>query len=210
MVAADQVVKHPDIILATGKWPHIPHIVNATDHDIHNHPWFQLGKSQKKVDKGKGKAVEASRNNAVVGPSGTMAMEVDRSGIHIGEPSQTSDSPPAPEGPIGESSCAIDDGDLSWRGRSCSRGRKPRKHGQSVATINSDGDGEQASSHPQLKRARPNIRDMLIPDPGYEWVEYENRCRKCIQRGQQCVAYPGKACWQCCCGKVACSFMNDV
>ena len=189
-----------------------PHSTHCQCHGP-RHPQSPLVSTREIAEEGgqgKGKAVEASRNNAVAGPLGTTAMEVNRSGVHIGEPSQTSDSPPAPEGPIGESSRAIDDGDQSWRGRSRSRGHKPGKRGQSVATINSDGDGEQASSHPQPKRARPNVQDMLIPDPGYKWVEYENRCGKCVQRGQQCVAYPGKACWQCCCSKVACSFMNDV
>ena len=68
IIATNQFVHHPEVILVTGKWPHIPHIVNAMDHDICNHPWFQLGKSEK-VDKGKGKAVEASSKNAVAGPS---------------------------------------------------------------------------------------------------------------------------------------------
>ena len=117
IVAADQYVQHPDVILATGKWPHIPHIVNAMDHDIHNHPWFQLVKSEKKVDKGKGKAVEVSRENTVEGSSGMMAMEVDKPGAHIGEPVRPLDSPALPEGPKGESSHAIT-GDESCGGRS--------------------------------------------------------------------------------------------
>ena len=181
------------------------------DHDICNHPWFQLVKSEKKVDKGKGKAVEVSRENTVAGSSGTMVMEVDKPGTHIGEPVQPLDSPALPEGPKGESSCAIT-GDESHGGHSRSRGqgRKPRKRMQSVTTINTDSDNEQAPSHPHPKRSRPNVRDMLIPDPGYKWVEYEDRCEKCEQRGRQCAAYAGKACWQCCCSKVACNFLNEV
>ena len=150
VIAANQVVQHPDVILATGKWPHIPHIVNTMDHDIRNHLWFQLRKSGRKVDKGKGKAIELP-HNTVVGPSRTTVMEVDKSGGHVGEPSQTSYSPPVPDGAIGESSRTIADSDESQRGCSRSRGRKPRKCGQSVATMNSDGDGEQASPHPQPK-----------------------------------------------------------
>jgi len=41
----------PEVILLTGKWPHFPDIINAMDHDIRDHPWFQLGKPQKKVDR---------------------------------------------------------------------------------------------------------------------------------------------------------------
>jgi len=67
------------VILLTGKWPHFPDIVNATDHDIRDHPWFQLGKPQKKVDKGKRRAVEPSGNNAVAGPSGVKETEVQGS-----------------------------------------------------------------------------------------------------------------------------------
>jgi len=60
----------PEVILSTGKWPHFLDIVNTTDHDIWDHPWFQLGKPQKKVDKGKRRVVEPSGNNAVAGPWG--------------------------------------------------------------------------------------------------------------------------------------------
>ncbi|KIM62626.1 hypothetical protein SCLCIDRAFT_24915 [Scleroderma citrinum Foug A] len=58
IVAADQFVQAPEVILSTGKWPHIPDIINATDYNIRNHRWFQLEKSEKKVNKGKGKAIE--------------------------------------------------------------------------------------------------------------------------------------------------------
>ncbi|KIM64066.1 hypothetical protein SCLCIDRAFT_23700 [Scleroderma citrinum Foug A] len=58
VVATDQFMQAPEVILFTGKWLHIPDIVNATDHNIRNHCWFQLEKSEKKVNKGKGKAIE--------------------------------------------------------------------------------------------------------------------------------------------------------
>ncbi|KIM64585.1 hypothetical protein SCLCIDRAFT_23321 [Scleroderma citrinum Foug A] len=147
IVATDQYMQHPDVILATGKWPHIPHIVNATDHDIRNHPWFQLMKSEKKVDKGKGKAVEVSRENTVAGSSGTMAMEhyqrVPKERVVVPSPGMS--------------------------------------HVEAAVTVKV----EVASPE---NRSRPNVQDMLIPDPGYEWVEYEDRCEN----------------------KVACSFLNEV
>jgi len=133
----------PEVILLTRKWPHFPDIVNAMDHDIRDHPWFQLGKLQKKVDKGKRRVVEPSGNNAVAGPSGVKKTKVQGSHGQVGEPSKTKDSQAVPEG-----SHAIEDNEVP---RGCSRSRKPRKHAQSVATINSDGDDEEASSQPRPK-----------------------------------------------------------
>jgi len=124
----------------------MPDIVNATDHNIQNHPWFQLGKPQKKVDKGKRRAIEPSGNNAVAGPSGTKEMEMKSSCSQVGEPSETEDSQAVPE-----ESCAITEDDEVPRGRSCGCSCKPRKWAQLVVTINSDGNDEQASSQPWPK-----------------------------------------------------------
>ena len=179
------------------------------DHDIRNHRWFQLEKSEKKVDKGKGKAVELPRN-AVVGPSGTMGKEVKSDGGEVGEPRQTAISAVVPEDWNGESSRVGNNNNEFCRGRSQSRGCKTRKRAQSVATINSNEDSARVSSNPPPKRPRLNVHDMVTPDPGYEWVETENHCTKCVECGRQCAAYPGKACWQCCCGKVACSFRTKA
>jgi len=178
------------VILSTGKWPHFPDIVNATDHNIQDHPWFQLGKWQKKVDKGKRRAIELLGNNAVAGPLGVKETEVQGSRGQVGEPSGTEDSQAVP------------------RGRS--RSRKLRKRAQSVTTINSNGDDEEASLQPRPKRPRPNVCDMQTPDAGYEWVDDKDCCIKCIQRDRQCAANPGHACWQCCCSKIACSMMTAV
>lgn len=82
-------------------------IANATDHDIRNHCWFQLDKLAKKVDKGKGKAVDLSSNNAVAGPSGTRATEVKGDGSEVGEPRQTAMSAVVPEDQTGESSQVV-------------------------------------------------------------------------------------------------------
>ncbi|KIM65651.1 hypothetical protein SCLCIDRAFT_22548 [Scleroderma citrinum Foug A] len=140
IVAADQYVQHPDIIPATGKWPHIPHIINTMDHDICNHPWFQLVKSEKKVDKGKGKAVEVLRENTVAGSSGTMAMErVPKERVVMPSPGMS--------------------------------------HAEAAVAV------KVKVASPE-NRSRPNIRDMLIPDPGYEWVEYEDCCEKASSRSQ--------------------------
>jgi len=190
------------VILSTGKWPHFPDIINATDHDIWDHPWFQLGKPQKKVDKGKRRAVEPLGNNAVAGPSGVKETEVQGSRGQVGEPSETEDSQAVPEG-----SRAIKDNEVP---RGHSRSCKLRKHAQSVATINSNSDDEEASSQPWPKQPRPNVRDMQTPDAGYEWVDDKDRCIKCIQRDRQCAVNPGHACWQCCCSNIACSMMMAV
>jgi len=61
----------------------------------------------------------------------------------VGEPSETEDSQAVPEG-----SHAIEDDEVP-RGHSCSC--KPRKHAQSIATINSNSDDEEASLQPQPK-----------------------------------------------------------
>jgi len=190
------------VILSTGKWPHFPDIVNTMDHNIRDHLWFQLGKLQKKVDKGKRRAVEPSGNNAVAGPSGVKETEVQGSRGQVGEPSETEDSQAVPEG-----SRAIEDNEVP---RGCSCSHKLRKHAQSITMINSDGDDEEASLQPWPKRPRPNIRDMQTPDAGYEWVDDKDHCIKCIQRDRQCAANPGHACWQCCCSKIACSMMTAV
>jgi len=108
---------------------------------------------------------------------------------------------------VPEGSRAIEDDEVP---RGHSRSRKPRKRAQSVATINSDGDDEEASSQPRPKRPRPNVRDMQTPDSGYEWVDDKDRCIKYIQQDQRCAANPGRACWQCCCSKIACSMMTAV
>jgi len=120
----------------------------------------------------------------------------------VGEPSETEDSQAVPEG-----SHAIEDNEVP-RGHSCSR--KPRKHAQSITTINSDGDDEEASLQPWPKRPRPNVCDMQTSDAGYEWVDDKDHCIKCVQRDRQCAANPGHACWQCCCSKIACSVMMAV
>jgi len=131
------------VILSTGKWPHFLDIINTMDHDIQDYPWFQLGKPQKKVDKGKRRAVEPSGNNAVAGPSGVKETEVQGSHGQVGEPSETEDSQAVPEG-----SHAIEDNEVP---RGCSRSCKLRKRAQSIAMINSDGDDEEASLQPQPK-----------------------------------------------------------
>jgi len=190
------------VILSTGKWPHFLDIVNATDHDIWDHPWFQLGKPQKKVDKGKRRAVELAGNNAVAGPSGVKEMEGQSSRGQVGEPMETEDSQAVPA-----ESHPIEDNEVP-RGRS--RSRKLRKHAQSVMTINSDGDNEPGSSEPRPKKPRPNICDMQKPEQGYEWVDDKDRCIKCVQRDRRCAANPGCACWQCCCSKIGCSMMTAV
>jgi len=190
------------VILWTGKWPHFPDIINATDHDIQDHPWFQLGKPQKKVDKGKRRVVEPAGNNAVAGPSGVKEMEGQSSRGQVGEPVETEDSQAVPA-----ESHPIEDNEVP-RGHSCSH--KPRKRAQSVATINSEGDDEPGSSEPWPKKPRPNICDMQKPEQGYEWVDDKDRCIKCAQRDQWCAANPGRACWQCCCSKIACSMMTAV
>jgi len=161
------------VILSTGKWPHFLDIVNAMNHDIRDHPWFQLGKPQKKVDKGKRRAVEPWGNNAVAGPLGVKETEVQGSCGQVGEPSETEDSQAVPEG-----SHAIKDDEVP-RGHSCSR--KLRKCAQSVTMINSDSDDEEASSQPWPKRPRPNVHDMQTPDAGYEWVDDKDHCIKCIK-----------------------------
>jgi len=190
------------VILLTGKWPHFLEIINAMDHDIWDHPWFQLGKLQKKVDKGKRRAVEQSGNNAVAGPSGVKETEVQGSHGQVGEPSETEDSQAVPEG-----SHDIKDDEVP---RGHSHSCKPRKHAQSIAMINSDSDDEEASSQPQPKQPRPNVHDMQTPDTGYEWVDDKDCCIKCVQRDQWCAVNPGCACWQCCCSKIACSMMTAV
>ena len=186
IVAMDQFVQAPEVILSTGKWPHIPDIVNVMDHDIRNHCWFQLEKSQKKVDKGKGKAVELP-HNTVAGPSGMMEKEVKGDGSEVGEPWQTAISTIVPEDQKGESNCIGNDDNKLHRGRSQSQGCKTRKWAQSVTTINSNEDSAEVSSNPPPKQPRPNVRDMVTPDPGYEWVETENRCTKCVEQGRQCA-----------------------
>jgi len=190
------------MILSTGKWPHFLDIINATDHDIRDHPWFQLGKPQKKVDKGKRRVVELAGNNAAAGPSGVKEMEGQSSRGQVGEPIQTEDSQAVPA-----ESRPIEDSEVP-RGRS--RSCKPRKRAQSVATINSEGDDEPGASEPRPKKPRPNVRDMQKPEQGYEWVDDKDRCIKCTQWDQRCVANPGRACWQCCCSKIACSMMTAV
>ena len=190
------------MILSTGKWPHFLDIINATDHDIRDHPWFQLGKPQKKVDKGKRRAVELAGDNAVAGPSGVKEMEGQSRRGQVGEPRETEDSQAVPA-----ESRPIKDDEVP-RGRS--RSRKPRKCAQLVATINSDSDDEPGSLEPRPKRPRPNVCDMQKPEQGYEWVDDKDRCIKCIQRDRRCVANPGHACWQCCCSKVGCSMMTAV
>jgi len=163
----------PEVILSTGKWPHFLDIVNATDHNIWDHPWFQLGKLQKKVDKGKRRAVEPAGNNAVAGPLGVKEMEGQSSHGQVGEPMATEDSQAVPA-----ESHPIEDNEVP---RGCSCSHKPRKRAQSVVTINSDGDDKPGSSEPQPKRPRPNVCDMQKPEQGYEWVDDKDRCIKCIQ-----------------------------
>ena len=136
----DQFVQVPEVILSSGKWPHIPDIINTTDHNIQNHCWFQLGK-----------AVKLPRNNAVTGPSRTMEKEVKSDGSEAREPRQTSISAVVPEDVKGESSRVVNNDDEVRRGHSCSRGCKPRKWAQSIATINSDDDSVQVSSQLQPK-----------------------------------------------------------
>jgi len=190
------------MILLTGKWPHFPDIVNATDHDIQDHHWFQLGKPQKKVDKGKRRAVELAGNNAVAGPLGVKEMEGKSSCGQVGEPMEIEDSQAVPA-----ESRPIEDNEVP---RGCSRSCKPRKRAQLVMTINSEGDDEPGSLEPRPKKPRPNIHNMQKPEQGYEWVDDKDCCIKCAQQDQRCAANPGHACWQCCCSKIACSMMTAV
>ena len=110
-----------------------------------------------------------------------MEKEVKSDGGEAGEPCQTAISAVVPEDVKGESSRVVNNDDEVCRGRSHSQGCKPRKQAQSIATINSDNDSVQVLSQPQPKRPRLNVRDMVTPDPGYEWVETKNRCTKCVE-----------------------------
>ena len=87
-------------------------------------------------------------------------------------------------------------------GRGRSRTRRPKKLAKLAATVASDDEND---TEPVAKRSRLSVRDIDTPGTGYAWVSDDERCQRCEKRNLRCAIYPGRACWQCACTKLACS-----
>ena len=74
VVAADIHVVSPEQLRQGDKWPDFKSIVNATDHDIKEHAWFQL-RAQPRVDRGR--AVDDDQDVERFGSPADMEVDKD-------------------------------------------------------------------------------------------------------------------------------------
>ena len=63
-------------IRTSGRWPDFRCIVNTTDRDIKDHPWFRLQEAQKQ-GKGKGRATVSDKNMEALGSARGMTVGKD-------------------------------------------------------------------------------------------------------------------------------------
>ena len=207
VVTADIHIVSPEQLRQDDKWPDFKSIVNATGHDIKEHAWFQL-RAQLRVDRGKGRAVDDDQGVERFGSPEDMEVDKD-SDAEVDKDSMakavsTPQSRPGPSvQPGAADSSGVSGSDSSPpHGHDRSRTRRPKKRVKLAATVTTDDEND---TEPVATRIRLSVRDIDTPGTGYAWASDDERCQRCKKRNLRCAIYPGRACWQCACTKLACS-----